>query len=186
METATTEPTATTTEPTAPAPELSMWNRKAGKFPRNRYILRMKEVTGKLSKAGNPMLEFQWEIVGEKKSVAIKVDGVIKQFGIIGLTVPNWMSLSDASKDFQRDTHKLLGLGAITPNPVTPDLTIYNGLIVNAIVGCEPTEELSDEVDVITGKQIPILDDEGKPIINYRLVMSDIISRNTTFVPAIV
>lgn len=182
-------PSGITNTPAEPQPTMDMWNSKM-RFPKNKYILRVNDAKYSLSKEKqNPMIELQAEIVGPKSSVTIKQvnaqtgETTVQTVGIIGLNVSMWVVLTDNARQYVRDLHKAMGFGPIEPNPNSPELQIYKGIILNGIIECETSPELSDDLDEVTGKQIPITDDEGKPIIRYRLKWKDIISRNTTFTP---
>lgn len=169
---------------------LEMWNSNYP-FNKNRYILRLTDKEFKQSSKGNPMIEMGWEIVGaggdgSKQTASIIVDPITKlrkDMVVIGLKAQFWLTLTDNNMARVREWHSKMKLQVSEPNPESPDLSIYDGIIANAIVGCRESEELSDDVDTATGLRIPIKDDNGKPIKKYYLSISDFISRNTTFVP---
>lgn len=173
---------------------VQQWNGKI-KFPRNRYILRQMDKTFKTSKAGNPMIEFGWEICAKelpktddtyRTTTVVKtqqVDGSIIQVGIAGVTLLGWLTLTEGNMRNVKEFHRIMGLPVVDINPESPDLSIYDRLIINAIVNCQKKDELSDDIDEATGLRIPILGDDGKPITRYVLQLGDILSRNTKYTP---
>lgn len=191
METATAAE-STQTNSTAPvtqtaAPVTESWNGRMN-FPKNRYVVRLMEKAFGLSKSSNnPMITMTWEIVGKVingvlvTTSAIKQDdGNIKVVDISGMKCMNWLTLSEANMGRVRDFHRIMGLPLVDINPEAPDLSVYDSLVANYILSGDKYSELSDDIDEKTGLQIPIMDDDGKPIVKNRIVMGDLISRNTT------
>lgn len=175
-----------TVEQTAPLTE--QWTGRKYNFPKNRYIARIADKTFKTSSKGNPMIEIGWEIVAKGDGTqALKVkgyDGKDYTVAIAGAQSRTYLTLSESAKKMVQEFCKKMKLPVTELDPSAPDLSLLDGIIANVIVVGEKSQELSDELDEVTGKQKPILDDDGKPIVKTYLRITDIISRNTTFQPS--
>lgn len=152
---------------------------------RDRYIIRcIHEEFGPSSK-GNPMVTLEWEICGYQmpdKSLSETIVRNGKKYMIAGKrNIFSYFTLVDGFAgqsylQFREKARLPLDENGIDEN--NPPLD-HKGIVMNAILSAEELQQrkaLTDE-DRAAGKKFgdPILDDDGRPIVGYRIKIDSIL-----------
>jgi hypothetical protein len=141
---------------------------------RNRYIVRcIGQTFGKSKSSGNPMITLEWEVVGEPQkdgTIAPTIKRGTDTYQVAGLPIrPTYFTLV-AGKPLERffDFQRAAGLPSDSVDETDPDLSGYEGLLMQAILATEESQEmtaLTEEEREDGKKPEPILDEDGKPIV---------------------
>lgn len=158
---------------------------------RDRYVVRC---TGKkfgVSSKGNPMITLEWEVAGkpeEDGSLSQEVVRDGKKYNIAGLRASRtYLTLVPGpALNMLMDFHEAAGLPEEV-DETAPDLSIYEGLAMTAIVDDdeskamrEPTDE---EREAGQTELVPIRDDDGKEIVRRYAVVKQFLKRYTGELP---
>jgi len=142
---------------------------------KDRYVVRVIEPKFGLSKADNPMITLQLEVVGVP--VGNKIVPIVQRgnqsWQVAGLRTNAVYLTLKAGPALGRvlDFHEMIGLPR-TVDETNPPIHEYNGKVLEAILTSEESVQrkaLTPE-DVVAGKKVgdPILDNDGKEIKSVR------------------
>jgi hypothetical protein len=165
-------------------------------IPDNFYesaIIRCVEATFGLSKSSQkPMITLEWELLGvrnkdNKDVIDTQIVSGGQTYVLAGLNVrPTYHTLTkEAARYFAPIWAKFTGQpeSEFKVDPENPDLTIYKGLVMSAVIKANKTDKrkpLTDE-DKKAGKTQGdiVVDEDGKPL-SFKMVEVDTFNRRFT------
>lgn len=142
------------------------------KLPTDRYVVRqVASKSGPSQSSGNPMITLSFEIVcdAQGSETVILPNG---QTGMVaGIEMDYYLTLTDKTAARIADFHELIGKPLKSIDKENPDLSIYDGLVLDAILRGEEQVSCKDATpeEKAAGKRgVPILDAQGKQVKSYR------------------